>query len=656
MKEQVGHISKVIVFITIIMLQACGSDNETNFSVSANTSKVSFSNEFSQASSETIAIQVNFTGDGLLVGYAPEVTPVAWLKYRSENVTANSATIYLDVINGEFLLADTYLTKIRLAVSNDDASNFAYHDIDVSLLIWNLAVDTQKIKYNGTFGDDSIVEQTFTITSEKNAWTASVDVDWLSLDVTSGTGDATIVVTPDIGSLAAPGLQQGNIILTESTSGDSKSIPVELALDNVYLYAERSAVSLMSTAAKSALATTVAINNNGKAISWQASTEADWLTVSSVGDNKLHITADPNIAPLHQNSSAQVLVTADLSSHAISEIIHVNFYNSDLMVENKVLSPLEINDNEMLTSPLKPQFYVAVANKFITYHQYTGEPLSSLTVSPENSDLEQLILHPEGDYILAKAIETVMEGDVSTTVIHRYKIDPTDNTFIEIVDFDIAYEPTNIVHLSGRYFVVTQTLEFADENLKVLFWDPENAYFATKIDLAAQANTLFALDNNSVSIKRYLPQVNDFGDDKVMTTLTHEYHPESLPDGEPIYDFIVSNDEAHIYAVSSTSEWISFDGEAFTDNGLLEINENVVTLLLAKNNDSQPNYLRINTSSPLGFYLDIYDNEQNLTSTVLTQGSQPSSLKLSGDDQRLIINVDRSNNLDVDSQIELISL
>jgi len=656
MKEQMGYISKVMLFITVVLLQACGSDNEAAFTISADVNKVSFSNEFLQESTETVAIQVNFTGEGLLVGYAPATDPVAWLEYRSENVTANSATIYLDVINGERLFADSYSTKIRLAVSNDDASNFAYHDIDVSLLIWNLAVDTQKVKYNGTFGDANIAAQTFSISSESNEWTASADVDWLSLDVTSGTGDASIVLTPDISSFEAPGLQQGNIILTEVTTGDSKSIPVELALDNVYLFAERPAVSLVSTAANSALETTIAISSNGQTVNWQASTEASWLTVTAMEGNKLQITADPNSAPLNETSSAQVVVAAEQDSHVISETINVSFYNSDLTVENTVLSPLAINDNEIVSSPLKPQFYLAVDNQLITYHQYTGEALSSLMVSPEGTLLEQLIMHPQGDYLLAKATETVTVDEETTEVVHRYKIDLTDNTFSEIIDFDIAYEPTDIVRLSGRYYVVTQTLEFADENLQVLFWDAENAYFTTEIDMATQANSLFALDNNSVSIKRYVPQINDFGDDKIITNQTHDYHPELLPDGEPIYDFFVSNDERNIYALSDTSEWLSFDGETFIDNGLLETNENVVTLFLEKNNDSQPNYLRINTSNVFGFYLDIYDSQQTLTSTTLTQGSQPSSIKLSGDNQRLIINVDRSNNPEVDSQVELVTL
>jgi len=667
MREQMRKFYKVMLIITAIMLQACGSsEDKTVFSISADVSEVNFSNEFLQESTSTIAIQVDFIGDGVLVGFAPESNSVPWLEYRTENVTDTSATIFLDVINAQFLLADTYTTIIRLATSNDDASKFASHDIDVSLFIWNLTIDKEKVKFNGTYGDLNIPPQTITITSETNEWTASTDVEWLSLDVTSGTGDGEIEVTSEVSSFTESGLQQGNIILTEVTSGDSKLLPVDLALDNVYLLAERPTVSLTSTSAISAIVTTVSISNNGELpIHWQASTDANWLTVTPISDTQLQMTADPASAPMNENSFAEVMISDSQNSAVISETINVNFYNSNLVVENKVLESLEINNNEMIASPLLPVFYVGIGNQLLSYHQYTGALESSLTVSPENTILEQLIMHPKGDYLLAKAIETITnEDEITTEVTHRYRVNLTDDTITEILEADILYEPTDIVRLLGRYFVVTQTLEYADENLHVLFWDGANAYLVNEIDVAAQANTLFALDNDLTTVsnervatlKRYIPQVNDFGDDQITTTLTHEYHPELLPEGQLVNNFIVTNDETNIYAISETSEWISFDGETFIDNGLLETNENIVTLFLEKNNDSQPNYLRFDTSNLLGFYLNIYDNHQRISSTVLTQGIQPSRIKLSGDDQRLLINADFSNNSNVNSQIELVTL
>jgi hypothetical protein len=659
MKEQMRHIYKIMLIITTIMLQACGSsDDGPVFTISADVSDASFSNEFLQESTETIAIQVNFEGDGLVVGFRSGEESVFWLAHRTENVTENSATIFIDVINAQFLLPNDYSTTIRLAVSNDDSSKFASHDIDISLLIWSLAADRAKVKFNGSFGDETLPSQTLSIESETNEWTASADVDWLSLDVTSDVGDGVIEVTPDISSFIASGLQQGNIILTETTTGDSKLIPVDLALDDIYLFAERPAISLTSTADISAIEKIVTISNNGPLnVDWQASTDTDWLSVTVLNSNQLKLTADPSVAPMNESSLAQVVIAPSNDTSIVSDTISVNFYNSDLVVENKIISPLNVNNNEVLTSPLLPHFYVGVDNQLMTYHQYTGELETSLSISPEDTVLEQLIIHPAGEYLLAKAIETVFNEDDSSTsdVVHRYRINLIENSVTEILDSDIFFEPTDIVRLSGRYFVVTQALEFADENLKLLFWDGEDAFFATEVDVASQANTFFALDNTSVSFKRYTPQVNDFGDDRISTTLTHDYHPELLADGQVINDFFVSANESTIYAISPTSEWITFDGENFEDNGLLEASANVVTLFLEKDHSSQPNYLRVNITEPLNAYLDIYNDNQIISSDIITQGLLPSNMKLSGDDQRLILNVDSSSDPEIESKVELVT-
>jgi len=660
MKEPMCQLYKALLLLIVIMLQACGgSDNEVVLSISADLNEAHFTNEILQESTSTIAIEVNFVGEGLLVGYAPDETPVGWLEYRTENVTDTSATIYIDVVNAQLYAADTYTTTLRLATSNEDLTQFSSHDIEVSLLVWELAVDTQKVKYNGTFGVENLPSQRITIASEVSEWTATTDVDWLSLDITSGSGETEIEVTPDITSFTSPGLQQGNIVLTEIASGDTKLVPVELALDNIYMLAEQPSISLASTSAISALERVITISNNSaQTIEWLASTEANWLTLTPINNTQLMITADPAAAPMNASSLAQVTIAASEKTGVVSETINVNFYNSDLVVENTVLESLEINSNEILPSPLFPKFYVAVDNQLKTYHQYTGTLESTLTVSPENTVLEQLIMHPAGDYLLAKAVETVINPEDETTseLVHRYKVNLADNIITEIVDSNVLSEPTDIVRLSGRYFVITQVLEFADENLQVLFWDGANAFLASEIDVAAQKNTLFALDYDAASIKRYMPGVNDFGDDKISVSLTHEYRPGLLPEGKRIIDFMVSDDEQNIYAISESSEWISFDGDDFVDNGLLEASTSVVTLFLEKNSAGNPNYLRFDGSNALGFYLATYGENQNVTSTTYTQGRLPTRIKLSADAQRLIMNVDASTDETLESQVEVVTI
>lgn len=658
--------SNTLLILSFLLLQSCGGSSVDNtvYSISADINSADFSNEYSQDSTESIAIKVNFDGEGLLVGFASESEETFWLTHRTENITATSATIHIDVVNvfdeGR-LPPDLYNTTLRLATTNAEGSKLATHDIDISLLIWNIAVNTEQVNFSATFGDAMVSPQQIEIITD-NEWIASTDESWISLDTTSGNGNATITVNAATSHTSEPGLLRGNIFLTEATSGDSKTIPVQLALDNIYLYAETPAIALTKTANISATEKTITISNNSEVmVDWKASTDAEWLTLTPIGESQLKISANVEKASVNETSSAVITISATDEMIVISESIKVDFYHSDLTTENKLIEPLAISDDAMILSPSLPLFYLAKNNSLHTYNLYTAELESSLVVSQEASVLEQLIIHPNGDYLLAKAIETITNEDGTTTEItQRYRINLLDSTIQKINDTTINSEPIAIVRLSGRYFVLTQIIEFADEQLKVLFLDNENAYFASKVDIATHTNSLFGLDNNNVSFKRHVAQINDFGENRILSTLTHTYRVETLGEGEFISDFIVSNDESSINLISKTSEWINFDGTTFTDNGLLESNEDVVSLFLVKSQDSfgnsGANYLRIDPTQPDGFYVGKYNEQQVLTDTIFTEGNQPSNVQLSADSQRLVINANRESTPEPDARIELVSL
>lgn len=127
--------------------------------------------------------------------------------------------------------------------------------------------------------------------------------------------------------------------------------------------------------------------------------------------------------------------------------------------------------------------------------------------------------------------------------------------------------------------------------------------------------------------------------------MTTEYQPENLTTNDNIRDFFVSGDEKNIYTISPTSEWISFDGTTFTDNGLLETDPTIVTLALSKTADGLPLYARFDPSQ--GFILDRYNNQQQLSSTINTGSNQPNNFIVSADNSRVIINATNAKKVDI---------
>jgi trimeric autotransporter adhesin len=643
MKEYYLPIFKRLLPLALLTLLAgCGgSSNQAKYQISANVDNISFSNEFLQSSTDTLEITVNFQGNGLLVGYAPETQPAAWLNFQTKNVTATSATLVVDLVNAEFLAANQYHTKLRLATGDPTSSDLVSIDLDVSLLVWQLTTNSNLISFGDVFGVTELPSQTLSITSEQNQWRAAVDVPWLSLDIHEGTGSAEIIITPDLSSFEQAGLYQANLTLTEQTTGDQKVIPIELGLDNIYLFANTSNIAFTATVNHQAVSQTVKIASNSiTAVTWQASTDSEWLTLTSnLDSNELTISANPTLAPVNSQSSAEVVISAVDNDKVIAETLQVNLYHNEQANEAMVIADVAINKDTLVLSSTKPLIYLGMANELRIYHQYSGELMTSLAVSPEGSSIENFVLHPKDHLLLAQAnVITVDEQGMETTSLHRYQIDLTTVAVTELTEASIAYDPMRFVRLAGRYFVVTQVLEYADENLQRLAWQQTDAYFARAIDSAIDNGAIVALDGNTEQFKRYTSNVNDFTSTKLTTHLTHSYRPQSLADNEHIFAFMLDKTGQNIYLQSPNSEWISFDlaneGNEFIDHGLLETNPAIVPLMLVQNSLGQANFIRFDPSQ--GFILNRYDQQQNLVSTQSAGTLQPSEALISADGLRFI--------------------
>ncbi|MBA6263073.1 BACON domain-containing protein [Colwellia sp. Bg11-12] len=652
MKVYFKNLSQIFtIFCITFLLSACGgsSDKSKNYIISTDVSTISFSNEILTEFQDSISVNVTFEGDGLLVGYAPDTQPVGWLAFRTENITSNSATVHIDLAQADQINIGKYVTKLRFSTGEltDNSTTLVHHDIDVSLLIWQANINTDLLSFRGTFGDTEIPSQTIAITSESNDWQLTSDVDWITFDVTSGTGDATVKITPNISSFTSAQLSSGNIILTEVTTGDKKRIPIEIGLDNQYLYTSQASLAFTSTANISALEQTLKVNTNSSAtVNWQASSTATWLTLTKLENDFLKVTVDVSVMPVEAMSESSISVSAIENDAVISSTVPVSLFQNTEQTETKIITDITVNNDTMISAPNMPYFYVGSTNKLHVYQQYSGELLHAIVIAPENTLLEQFIVHPNGRKLLAKAIETITNDDGTTTdVVHRYNVNLSDYSFSEIETPTIEFEPSRYVQFAGRYFIVTQALEFADDSLQRLFRDPNLSTLAASVDQANETEALYTLDASVLPIKRYTAQVNDFTQDKIITLLTHEYKPELLAENDRVSGLVVNNNETALYINSPTSEHISFDGTTFTDNGLLTQAEGATTLFVEKGSNHLTYYVRFDPAS--GFIVNVYNQQSVLTSTINTQGQQPTSINISADSKRLLIDASLGTQIEI---------
>ena len=636
MKEQIKNMRLMLVILfSSLLLQACGgsSDSTPTFTISSSVSSVAFTNELLQEETHTISVNVTFDGNGLLLGFAPTSTPVSWLRYRTENVTSTSATVHIDVINANLLAANLYGTTLRMSSGDTATTNLAHTDINVSLLVWNA------LTFDDTFGVENISAKTINISSSADNLTLASSVPWLTLEKSFIDGVTTITATPDVSDFTQSGLYSTTIDIT-SPLGTTQH-PVELSLDNLYLFADRASVALVETANISNTETTLNINSNSlQAWGWQATTQASWLSLTVDTDtNQLTITADSSALTDNATALAEITISGDEKTTAIAETIQVSFYKSSALSESQTLD-IVANSNGVVTNPLLPQYYVATANELRSYHLYTNELLSTTVIAPTDTVLEQLIIHPDASIMLAKADEiTVIDENTSKTTTHRYQINLADMSVTALSEIETINEPVKFIRLDGRYFLTTSALEFADNNLKRLGFNSDSPFLARTFNVAEQNQSIFALDISTsaelMSIKRLIAKVNDFGRNPINTEISHSYRPELLGVNQQIADFYVTADESNIYTISPTSEWISFDGTTFTDNGLLNTDEAITNLALAHSTNDRPHYARFEAS--VGFKVDVYNNQQVITNSIPLNLNQPNQLLISNDDSRAIL-------------------
>ncbi|MBO9489183.1 BACON domain-containing protein [Endozoicomonas sp. G2_1] len=632
-----------LFLLVVLLVSGCGgsSDNNPRFSISTNVSELKFSNQVLNRSDDSFSVNVSFQGEGLLVGFAPGADVVPWLEFSLENTTDNSATLKVDVINEERIAPGSFNTVVRLSTGSVAQNTFEHQDIDVSLLVWQLTPNTNLVSFGETFGATSIASQSFELTSvSDNQWQLSSDLPWLSFDASSGTGTSTVTVNVDLSGITAPGLSQGNITITEVTSGDTRLLPVELGLDNLYLYAEQAHVGLVNTANVSELSRQVAIlSNNLTDFTWQAQTDADWLTLTQSSDGQfLTITADPSSAEINSLNRATITLTSSDITNVQAQNIDVHFYHSDQSSSAIRQQGLTINTNTLVTAPDQPIVYLATGNKLQSYHLYTGTQVSDIAVAPENTTLTNLIVHPNGQLMLAQATETVTDADGNEqTELRRYQINLSDNSVTTLDNSEVTLQaaPFTFVNIKGRYFVVTQALELGNENLERLFVNFEDTFGTNSADVSAQNNVFYALQNATSQLRRYSTAVNDFTTiNKVGLTFIDQYRPETLGENDNITSFFVNNAETDVYLQSPTSNRLSYDGTTFTDLGLLELDtDRFVSLLFSPDSSKQARYARFDRTQ--GFLLDSYDQQANLASRFLLGTRQPLFMALAQDQQRV---------------------
>lgn len=214
-----------------------------NVSVTVSQSAVKFTTylrDNGRYTAQKVSVQVSYEGDGVLVGFAPGVTPPAWLKVPQTNMVAPSKSFTLDIEALATTQAEgTYTVSLRLVGGKADGSDVAIVDLPITLTvapmppIYPAAIVTMQ----ATQANAGLTEQTIALdfgAATGAQYTAVLDnansiaSNWLAL--TSTPSSKTLRLAPKAGT--KPGVYEAYARVDYALPGvtGSRRLPVRLVV------------------------------------------------------------------------------------------------------------------------------------------------------------------------------------------------------------------------------------------------------------------------------------------------------------------------------------------------------------------------------------------------------------------------------------------
>jgi 6-phosphogluconolactonase (cycloisomerase 2 family) len=287
------------VLLAALCLAACGGGGggeEAPTAISLSRNSLAFTGTQGDIATPQV-VNVHFKGSGVLVGFAPGVTPPSWLEIQQNNAgTATDVEFAMRANISSSLPPGTYGTSVRFVTgivpaggSIYDATNVVYADLPINLAVINFTLypDSQAIELPE--GQTAPTFATFELSvPSAGQWTTSSNQSWLTVQPSQGTGPAHVTVNIATASLTS-GSNTG-VITVNDGAGHTKPFTVYVTFAPPRLAASPGALTFDITndtslpARSRTLTITDQLNGQqpARALSWTLSSITQpWLSLSA---------------------------------------------------------------------------------------------------------------------------------------------------------------------------------------------------------------------------------------------------------------------------------------------------------------------------------------------------------------------------------------
>jgi len=336
-----------------------------------------------------------------------------WLKLgkTSGTTTPDTLGISVDPSVGP-LTAGSYSSTVTLTGTSNGVAMNKVVNVNLSLAKPTINITQSSILLGGSDGTSTSTQPLdFSINTGGNAypWTLTLDDgsgSWLIADSTSGTVSSTgATANLDANrSTVSGGSYAGTATVSVTVNGDvvtSSAIPVTLNVAAHKLFIADDGVALASMPTVSRLSQTLQVEENlGGAVSWSASSDQAWLSVTSSGTTpgNLTLTADPTGLTADTLYLATVTVSSSNPVIENTQTVRVGFWvgSSDPNATDSVSASF----TEAVADPIRPYVYVNNGGTDITvYNVHTATVVT--TISTVASTLGDMVTSSDGSTLWA---------------------------------------------------------------------------------------------------------------------------------------------------------------------------------------------------------------------------------------------------------------
>jgi len=304
-----------------LALCACGGGGGgggASTSISVSPTSLSFTQQ-QGASPQARITTVHYKGDGVIVGYAPGVTPPSWVQVaQSGNATAD--TVDFNVTAGTpSLAAGSYSTSLRYVSGHADGTDIVYQDVPISLTVLPpFGLSNYSLQFDAVQGSAAPQSQTVQVFKNDANWSAVVDQSWVHAALQANSGGGSIAVSVDPSNLA-PGSYTAHLSVSDRDGVDSAqtvTITLNLRGPQLQLGASQLNFSTVNGASTPLTARSVGVTSEtATQVGFSLSViygpgAADWLQLGGGGSTPASLSVIPTTTNLPAGTyAANVVLT-----------------------------------------------------------------------------------------------------------------------------------------------------------------------------------------------------------------------------------------------------------------------------------------------------------------------------------------------------------